>query len=408
MTGVCGGGTSGPQAGVATNIVVTQQYVQSILPPALAFLYPYLPFMHGLEIGDVPTFCSVDPPTWSLPTGPQFLDFVSNGNFANATLVNNFLIDITRAYLWYSLCKCTVGSPTPITPPTAPTDLPVLNPTGIVSLPLNPNCDNIHNSNATIGPYVAAAFGPVHSGDTGSPAAYIFLPTSQATSYRVTLKNTTLTGTGLSMPFQIKQASTFAGAAPLGATASGTLAAGATTQFIMTATVGPPYLVWLYGPTTGTGTADFSGSMLEAFCGGDTPGGTQNPCCPPDEILSNNVASILNLVTLLQRQLAPFATVHGTAHTGLSGNGQFAVQGLVGLAVDLTTTPSRAGVTSGDPDQIYDVGWVNVGTADGWGPRHFISSDPFLLSPVAGDVTLVGYSIPDDVTLTITELVREP
>ena len=113
-------------------------------------------------------------------------------------------------------------------------------------------------------------------------------------------------------------------------------------------------------------------------------------------------------MNLIQRQLAPFAYVHGTVHTGISGNGQLAVSGLLGVAVDVTTLPARAGRTSGDPDQLYDVGWINVGTADGFGPRQFISSNPFILRPVPGDMTLIGYSIPADVVVTITELVREP
>jgi hypothetical protein len=62
----------------------------------------------------------------------------------------------------------------------------------------------------------------------------------------------------------------------------------------------------------------------------------------------------------------------------------------------------------GDPNRIYDVGWVNVGTPDGWQEPQYITSNPFVIQPVSGDVTVVGYSIPHDVTVTITELIREP
>jgi hypothetical protein len=131
-------------------------------------------------------------------------------------------------------------------------------------------------------------------------------------------------------------------------------------------------------------------------------------CCPVDSAVYSILNAIMSQVTLIQRQLAPFSYVTGAAHTGLSGTGQFAVQGLLGLSVNITTTPARLGLTIGDPNTLWDAGWINVGTADGWGPRSFITSDPFILKPVSGDVTLVGYSIPSDVVVTITELVREP
>ena len=96
------------------------------------------------------------------------------------------------------------------------------------------------------------------------------------------------------------------------------------------------------------------------------------------------------------------------AYSGLSGNGQFAISGLLGVSVALTTVPGRIGLVAGDPDTIFDAGWVTLGTADGWGPRQFITSNPFILRPIAGDMTLLGYSIPADVVATITELTREP
>jgi hypothetical protein len=143
------------------------------------------------------------------------------------------------------------------------------------------------------------------------------------------------------------------------------------------------------------------------YCNGNVPGQTQQPCQPDPWSLAT-LQAILDLVTIIQRQHVPFAYIASTAHSGISGNGQFAVSGLVGLAVNITTLPSRVGGISGDPTQIWDVGWINTGTADGWGPRHFISANPFLLQPVSGDVTLVGYSIPEDVVVSIVELVREP
>jgi hypothetical protein len=115
------------------------------------------------------------------------------------------------------------------------------------------------------------------------------------------------------------------------------------------------------------------------------------------------------MVTLLQRQSTPFAYIVSTAHTGLSGNSQFAVHGLIGLAIAITTLPTRAGVQLGNPDTLWDVGWIDVGTADGWFNRAFLKTNPQVIFPRdMGAVTLIGYSIPADVVVTITELVREP
>jgi hypothetical protein len=184
-----------------------------------------------------------------------------------------------------------------------------------------------------------------------------------------------------------------------------------TTNFdtVVAAGTGVRSVVLTQGPqVSGTGTQTITGTRTDFYCNGGAPGQIQTPCCPPDPSTTATLSALLALVTLIQRQIAPFGYVPGTAHAGLTGTGQFTVSGILGLSVNLTTTPARVGETYGDPVQLFDVGWVNVGSADGFGPRHLISSDPFIIRPVAGDVTLVGYSIPADVVVTITELVREP
>ncbi len=114
-------------------------------------------------------------------------------------------------------------------------------------------------------------------------------------------------------------------------------------------------------------------------------------------------------VQLIQRQSVPFGYIVSTVHAGLSGDGTISVQGLIGLAISVTTLPSRAGVLAGDPNVYFSLGWVNVGTADGWFSRQELRHNPQVIFPEdMGAVTLVGYSIPADVTVSITELVREP
>lgn len=97
----------------------------------------------------------------------------------------------------------------------------------------------------------------------------------------------------------------------------------------------------------------------------------------------------------------------GASHPGLSGDGELAVSGILGLAVNFTTLPDRIGVAIGDPDTLYTGAWVNIGSIDGWFERHFPNTDPWIAFPARmNEMTKIGYSIPADVVLTISELVQ--
>jgi hypothetical protein len=166
----------------------------------------------------------------------------------------------------------------------------------------------------------------------------------------------------------------------------------------------------MYFENSGAGltSTDLISGIVTFYCGGATPTSTSSPCCPPDPIATGYLQQILQAVTLIQRQAVPFAYISATAHPGLTGNGTIAVNGILGIRVDVTTLPARAGSEAGDPVAFWDIGWINLGTADGFSPRQFIASNPMLIQPILGDVTVIAYSIPADTTITITELVREP
>jgi hypothetical protein len=98
----------------------------------------------------------------------------------------------------------------------------------------------------------------------------------------------------------------------------------------------------------------------------------------------------------------------GTSHAGLSGNGEFAVSGILGAFVSFTTLPPRVGYRVGDPNVIYEVGYITFGTADGWYPPNTIDHNPWLVLPAfMANVTKIGYSIPADTVLTLTECVPQ-
>jgi hypothetical protein len=119
--------------------------------------------------------------------------------------------------------------------------------------------------------------------------------------------------------------------------------------------------------------------------------------------------ALTNMVNLLQRQLAPFGYIPRGVYPGLVGNGQLAVQGLLGLLVNVTTLPGFLGRELGQIDTLFSVGWLDLGTADGFLSRQRITHTIWLTFPSDMSlVTLVNYTLTPGVVATITELVREP
>jgi hypothetical protein len=118
---------------------------------------------------------------------------------------------------------------------------------------------------------------------------------------------------------------------------------------------------------------------------------------------------IVKQVDLIQRQNVPFAYVPGVLHSGLTGAGQFGVSGILGLKITFTTVPSSAGVSIGNPNNLWNLGWINVGSVDGWQPRVWLSDNPQILFPNdMGAMTLLGFSLLPGVVANVLELKREP
>jgi hypothetical protein len=414
---VCSSGISAPKPGVNASVIVDAAYVQSLLPAGLAWLYPYLPYMHGLEIGDVGAFCSVDPPTFTVPTAAEIFNFITGNSLEDVIAVSDFMQAITKMYLWYSLCHCTtVATPSAPSPPAAPADLPAINPPGVITPSPTAGCLVVNSPTVTTTSdewHDLIGHDPVQAGEVSlpnGPTRPLQLPAGALT--------VTMTGHNLSAhaggPFgglytpESEIRMQFFDAAD--AFISGVIHTyGALTDFTHADVPVPSGArgVQVSAVNEITGQNHIARAELTVYCAGAPAGAPVVPCCPPDPILTGRLDSILKMVTLIQRQHVPFATLPGPAHTGLSGDGQFGVQGITSLAVHVTTVPGRVGVVAGEPDTIYDVGWLRVGTIDGWGPRIYVSSQDFLVAPVAGDVVLVGYSIPADVVWTINERVRE-
>lgn len=152
-------------------------------------------------------------------------------------------------------------------------------------------------------------------------------------------------------------------------------------------------------------TDDLMAIQVDYFCGG---GGGLSPC-GPDPMTLGLLQQLVQLTTLIQRQAVPFAYIHGTAHNDLVGDGEIAVQGLIGMLVDITAVPAGAvGTTAGNPDVLFGAGWFNWGNADGFtGREHLSALSQLSLPAAAGQFTRFAYSLPPGLEVRLTELVRE-
>lgn len=406
---ICSPSTSEPKPGVADAVVISSFVLAATIAKKIPWLTDAIAATATLINLHLSDFCSIDPPA---DPGLSGLDMVAIMTLGNANpdpgpmLRMNQLIQ--RA-IWNDVCQCAAGGPPAITlPASPPSGSPVLNPPTVTNQPVVGNCfavsiPSLQNIDTVTHYYTSGA-------DSTTLAQF---PLPQGAAYMTVSAQASTPGAtpyDRSFTFSLFNAAG-AGVSPVASVDVGPVGNPAGAPQTKSVTIAIPATAVSFfvssivqggGVKTGTFAVQFSIS-----CGG-LAGQPQNPCCPPDPTATGLLASILQMVTLIQRQAAPFAYIPGATHTGLSGTGQLAVSGLLGVKVDLTTTPARLGEIAGDPVSIWEAGWINIGTADGFGPRLFISSDPMIVLPVSGAATLIGYSIPDDVVVTITELVREP
>jgi hypothetical protein len=124
--------------------------------------------------------------------------------------------------------------------------------------------------------------------------------------------------------------------------------------------------------------------------------------------MSNTLALTRRDVTLIQRQGVPFGYIAGASHSALSGSGDFNVSAIIGLAVTFTAGLGLFSPRPGDPDTYHQLGKISIGTADGWERSWQPTHSPYLILPISGAVTRVGWSFAPGLVATITELIREP
>ena len=352
------------------------------------------------------TFCAVDPPTLPTITDQDVFDLIGLNPFAKAAAGLKFDALIAH-YAWFELCEC-VASPQPA--PTSPPAWPTGAPTSVtVGVPIDA-CDGCGASGLT---FAAGTNRNVnvcgqHPGSPPGTTVIVPLPAG-ATSLRVRAARTAAGATHAFVSYNVQFWTQANGGSQISVTGNTINTTGTQTAEWVFAV--PPNALGITATLQGgvnsqTDTADM---FVDVFCGGQAPGGEVSPCCPPDENLQSLLTQILTQVNLLQRHVIPFATVDGSSHGPLTGEGSLAVQGLVGVRVSLSVTGSLVGQRDNNPDVLLAAGFVAIESAGGMLERRSLDAELIEWLPRRmSDATSVSYFLTGGVTASITELEREP
>lgn len=392
MTAQCGGGTSAPKAGVAVDALYTAASVASLFDLAgVPWLIPILAFV---DIGAfaLTTFCAGDPPAMPSFTKDEvnaLLQLQLGADFSSGLAKMPALV---ANVIWGQYCHCTGGALVPFVYPTQPAGSNVyVGPTPGAPSPCftDSRVRNTLGQNNTFGGWFIW---------TGYPV----------TGWSITLTGVPTVGAGsrMSILFSPVDAN---GVETVGGTEVALLCpASGSSTLIHDVPPGAAGIEIDYTSLVDGGQSDVT-VALSAYCG-VYPGATATtPCCPPDPIAQAQLDMILQLVTLIQRQAVPFGYLTGTAHAGLTGSGTISVSSLLGVLATVTAYPAGNTVIAGEPNYVYDLGWLSIETADGFIDEVRLRNTTQVWTPrIMSTATKIGYSLRAGVTATITELAREP
>lgn len=397
MTAECLGGTSSRKEGVGETIALTGGAIAGLLNTVpIPWAIPLGAYV-GLLSYNVVNLCDTDPPADPGITAADALALIGYLDpIGHTTAVSKFSALIAR-YLWFQVCKCdSVATPPRPAPPAAPVGLPSINPP-IVGPPgpLTTPC-------FTRGARVVDVTAPPSGWGLSAVLFKGIVPTLAV----LKMVNTVATAPGVTVRYNWEWGLQRAdGGITVIRTDTYTLAPSQTLNAQITPPAGCDVMDGTIQAVSGSGMTHVSADF-DLYCNGDIPTTSPSPC-PDDGVTQAMLSQILDLVKLIQRQKVPFAYVPGSRHNGLSGNGQFAVQGIIGASVIITTLPAYLGNIAGDPPELFDVGFVTLGTADGWHRSVRIEHSPTLVLPIEGSETLLGYSLSPGVVVDILELRRE-
>jgi len=393
MTALCGGGNSAPKAGVSAVTLLASGFLAVALQRyGAGWLQWAIPFLALPEL-TLSSFCATDPPaipTFTAAESKALVDVTLGADFNSG--LSKFG-DLVQHLVWYDLCQCTSGALTALpAAPAPPAGTPVYSP---------PPANGVL---PTYCQFLPGGFGGIGGGSSSNTTVFTAGLNPTMVSYEFQWSNA---GAG---PHP-QQAYTISFSVPGLAGAQGLRTYTPAVGVYNTVSVPVPFgatscTIGVSAPVPNTDTALY---VAYAYCNGSLPGVPPAPCCPADPTLQLQVDTILRMVTLLQRQLVPFAYISSTAHAGLTAQGSIAVQGLLGVRIDLTTLPATYRQDSSSPPFIFDVGWVSMQDANGFiDETRAHAQHQNWFSRIASDATVIGYSFAPGIVATVTELQREP
>lgn len=397
MTAICpGGGPSQPIGSFPLFVYMSGAALGAFLLNKIA--PSWAPALEAGVAGttyELANLCNTDPPADPGINATDVAALLLRGDPVATVAAQNKVDQLIQRYIWYSFCECapgpTPGVPGPLSPPSG---LPVIDPPSVAvrnpMIPVVCQSQGIpgQSTQTTAGGNTIARFGAIPANGTALQvwAGY------------------THTGVGPHQTTSIQLVWRNVGGTILATRSYDLVADGVTRPF--TFAIEPTGTDVIINITYAAVSTDQFECYAFVLCNG-APGASSG-CCPPDPALQREIDEILRTVTLLQRQIAPFAYVPGNVHTGLSGAGTIAIQGLLGLKIEVTSIPGSYGRTGSDPEVFFDMGFVTLGTSDGYDQSTRVNrQSQILLPPRCSAYTDFGYELRPGVVVTVTELVRE-
>lgn len=398
MTTYCSGLPGAARSGFATAVAFTVPAIAALLNNAdTAWAVPVAGFL-GLLNYDLGTFCTNEPPAVPTFTAADIAALIYPlPTPAKSDAIVKFN-DLIGALVWGDLCEC-VGGSTPARPagPSEPSDMPQIDPPVVVGpFPNAGACQSFSDTRSIL----AGAADETLNGAS--------LYGSNPTSVRIHFHSSSSTA-AMGITATIKTVSLSAVVATLGGITLGPGFGGQDKNADWQLPAGTDHIQIVFHSAGNVGsTYDFETEAL-VYCNNQGPAPLA-ACCPPDATTTAILNQILSLVTIMQRQSAPFGYLAGAVHSGLTGQDSFAVTGLIGVAVSLTTVPSpMIGMSDDNPDVLWRAGSITWQAGDGSRHREWIERVEHLSLPtLAGVYTSIAFALAPGVVATITELEREP
>lgn len=413
MTAFCGGGTSSKKTISPGVVFLSGEALTAVvaagleLPPVWAALIAFA----AAQSFDLNTFCASDPPTLIWPTGPEILDIMSLNVFQSPDAFAH-LGSVVANGVWLGMCQCD-GTTTPTAPtvPSYPSSAPVTNPSGFSNTTGGPCWDRAiaFDLAHTSAPYDMKAAFPAgvttisRAVIVGQPPIFGQQIPAGASNLRYSWSTSTA-GTKTSSNNAQVQFWNSSGS-PLGACFIDDTSTSSQTDVACAIPSGSFFWDAYVSGNVNAGAVSWT-FEAKFDCPGQSTGSVQAPCCPPDPTMLGLLQQIYNLL------LATYSTIPSrpptytasTAHTGLTGGGNFSVPSTtIALKLEVTQLPAVYGQIDGFPQTHIDIGWITPTTL--YGPEAGIRvtrTTQVIQLPEA--TTGVDWSLPPGEEMTITEL----